>query len=58
MQESDGKVTEMDYNKPIKKATFNMDVALHKELKMVAVREGKPAIKIVEKVFREYLEEI
>lgn len=42
-------------SKKVKKATFELDADLHKELKMAAVQEGKTMVDIVERALKEYL---
>lgn len=44
--------------KKIKKATFELDAVLHKELKIAAVREGKTMVDIVESALKEYLNKL
>lgn len=39
----------------IKKATFELDADLHRELKLVAVKEGKTMLQIVEAALKGYL---
>jgi len=38
-----------------KKATFDLDVQLHKKLKIEAVRQGKPMVDIVQEALENYL---
>ena len=39
-----------------KKATFDLDVQLHKKLKIEAVRQGKPMVDIVQEALENYLQ--
>nr|WP_304220588.1 hypothetical protein [Fredinandcohnia onubensis] len=54
--------TEVEYRNTViqesskKKATFDLDVQLHKKLKIEAVRQGKPMVDIVQEALENYLQ--
>lgn len=43
--------------KSLKKATFDMDIALHTELKVHAARQGRPMVDLMEEALRAYLKQ-
>ena len=43
-------------DRPVKKATFDLDLQLHTELKVFAAQQGLPMVEVVEQALREYLQ--